>query len=266
MGQTGKFPHRIHIKIFPGFVRSYVYLYSATKLNMTKNLLFILFVSGSTICSAQTTGTQNPKTGLNSRLDSASYAIGLGVAEDIKARGISELNYAVVADAMKAVFGGSPRAISLEQGQKVIYELLSEANKVKYQASIAEGSKFLAENKTKAGVVTLPSGIQYIVLTNGTGQKPKETDEVTVHYKGTLLNGKQFDSSYDRNEPITLQLNKVIPGWTEGVQQMSVGSKYRFFIPYQLAYGETGAGENIPPYSTLIFEIELLKISTPAGN
>jgi FKBP-type peptidyl-prolyl cis-trans isomerase len=232
---------------------------------MTKNILFILLASGSTFCNAQTTGVNNQKTSINSRLDSASYAIGLGVAEDLKSRGVSGLNYAALADAMTSVFKGSTPAITLEQGQKVMYDFLSQANKVKYEASIAEGARFLAENKKKAGVVTLPSGVQYMVLKTGTGQKPKVTDEVTVHYKGSLLNGKQFDSSYDRNEPITLQLNKVIPGWTEGVQQMPVGSKYKFFIPYQLGYGEQGAGENIPPYSTLIFEIELLKITAAAN-
>lgn len=232
---------------------------------MTKNLLFVLFISGSTFCSAQTNGVTNQGAGLKSRLDSASYAIGLGVAQDLKSRGISELNYAALTEAMKAVFKGSTPVITLEQGQKAIYEFLSQANKVKYEALIAEGAKFLAENKTKPGVVTLPSGVQYVILKNATGPKPKASDEVTVHYKGTLLNGKQFDSSYDRNEPITLELDKVIPGWTEGVQQMPVGSKFKFFIPYELGYGEQGAGENIPPYSTLIFEIELLKITPPAA-
>jgi FKBP-type peptidyl-prolyl cis-trans isomerase len=233
---------------------------------MTKNLLFVLFISGSTFCSAQTTGVTTPKTSIKSRLDSASYAIGLGVAQDLKSRGIAELNYVALTEAMKAVFKGSTPTITLEQGQKAIYEFLSEANKAKYATSIAEGAKFLAENKAKPGVVTLPSGVQYVILKNATGPKPKASDEVTVHYKGTLLNGKQFDSSYDRNEPITLELDKVIPGWTEGVQQMPVGSKFKFFIPYKSGYGEQGAGENIPPYSTLIFEIELLKITPPAAT
>ena len=124
---------------------------------------------------------------------------------------------------------------------------------------IAEGDKFLAENKTKPGVVTLPSGLQYKVLKAGNGPKPKRDAEVTVNYKGTLLNGKQFDSSYDRNEPLTFPLSKVIPGWVEGVQLMQEGSKYQFFIPWKLGYGAQGAGQDIPPYSVLIFEIELLK-------
>lgn len=232
---------------------------------MTKSILFILFALASTFCYAQTSGTNYSKSRLNSNLDSASYAFGVSVAEDLKSRGISELNYTVLATAMEDVFKGSSRTITSEQGQKIIYNMLSAANKAKYDMTITEGNKFLAANKTKAGVVTLPSGVQYLVLKNGTGPKPKATDEVTVHYKGTLLSGKQFDSSYDRNEPLTLQLNKVIPGWTEGVQQMPVGSKYKFFIPYQSAYGERGAGEDIPPYSTLIFEIELLKAAAPAA-
>jgi FKBP-type peptidyl-prolyl cis-trans isomerase len=232
---------------------------------MIKKISLILFVSASTVCSAQTPNTGTVKTNLSSRVDSASYAFGLGVAEDLKSRGITELNYSIVAKAMEDVFKDRDRAITLEQGQAVVFSIFSEANKTKYQPNIAEGEKFLAENKTKTGVVTLPSGVQYIVLKNGTGPKPKATDEVTVHYKGTLLNGKQFDSSYDRNEPLTLQLTNVIAGWAEGVQQMPVGSKYKFFIPYQSAYGERGAGQDIPPYSTLIFEIELLKTGAPAA-
>jgi FKBP-type peptidyl-prolyl cis-trans isomerase len=124
---------------------------------------------------------------------------------------------------------------------------------------ISEGDKFLAENKTKPGVVTTSSGLQYLVLKGGAGPKPKRDAEVTVHYKGTLLNGKQFDSSYDRGEPLTFPLSNVIPGWVEGVQLMQEGSKYRFFIPWKLGYGSQGAGQDIPPYSVLIFEIELLK-------
>lgn len=238
---------------------------------MIKKNLVLALILISTFCNAQTSGTNAVKI-LNTQLDSASYAFGLGIAENLKSRGISELNYAVLAKAMEDVFKGSNRKITLEQGQRVISSILSKAdkaqsvaNKVKYEAAISEGKKFLTENKTKSGVVTLPSGVQYSVIRKGTGPKPKISDEVTVHYKGTLLNGKQFDSSYDRNEPITLSLNKVIPGWTEGLQQMPAGSKYKFFIPYEAGYGERGAGEDIPPYSTLIFEIELLKVVTASA-
>ena len=123
-----------------------------------------------------------------------------------------------------------------------------------------EGQRYLAENKMKSGVTTTSSGLQYEVLRAATGDKPKATDYVTVHYRGTLINGKEFDSSYSRNESASFPLKGVIGGWTEGVQLMSVGSKYRFVIPYDLAYGENGAGDLIPPYSVLIFEVELVKI------
>ena len=120
------------------------------------------------------------------------------------------------------------------------------------------GDDFLASNKTKAGVKTTPSGLQYKVLSEGSGPRPMATSQVTVHYKGTLLDGKQFDSSYDRGQPATFALNQVIPGWTEGVQLMNVGSKYQFWIPGELAYGQHGSPPTIPPNSTLVFEVELL--------
>ena len=122
------------------------------------------------------------------------------------------------------------------------------------------GEKFLAENAEKPGVVVLPSGLQYTVITEGTGAKPKATDRVKCHYEGTLTNGQVFDSSYRRGEPAVFPLNGVIAGWTEGVQLMAEGAKYRFFIPYHLAYGERGAGQSIPPYAALVFDVELIEI------
>lgn len=204
-------------------------------------------------CSAQT----DPPV-FKSQSDSASYAFGASIANDLKGRGVTELDYQLVARAMKDVFSAQPVVLTPEKSQEVIFRYLTAVDKKKYETAIAEGEKFMADNSKKAGVSTLPSGLQYEVITNGTGPKPKPTDEVTVHYKGTLMNGKQFDSSYDRGEPATFMLNQVIPGWTEGLQQMPVGSKYRFYIPYKLAYGERGAGQDIPPYSNLIFEVELI--------
>ena len=126
--------------------------------------------------------------------------------------------------------------------------------------ALAKGAKFLEDNATKEGVVTTASGLQYVVLTPGTGKSPKATDTVLVHYEGTLLDGKVFDSSYRRKEPIEFPLNRVIPGWTEGVQLMQEGAKYRFFIPSKLAYGPRGAGRDIGPNETLIFDVELLEV------
>ncbi|TKB97833.1 FKBP-type peptidyl-prolyl cis-trans isomerase [Pedobacter cryophilus] len=193
-------------------------------------------------------------------VDSASYSFGLKIAMGLKSDGVGSLNYALLSKAMEDVFMGNQLMISDEQAGAAISGFLQQASKAKFSGLEEEGSKFLAQNKLKPNIITTASGLQYEVITQGTGEKPKATDEVTVHYKGTLINGNQFDSSYDRNEPLSLPLNNVIPGWTEGVQLMAVGSKYRFYIPYQLGYGERGAGQDIPPFSTLLFDIELIKI------
>ncbi|MBC7745459.1 MAG: FKBP-type peptidyl-prolyl cis-trans isomerase [Flavobacterium sp.] len=195
---------------------------------------------------------------LKNGMDTASYAFGLKIATDLKNRGVDSLNYSIWSMAMQQVFENKKPEISQEQAQKVITLFMSSREEENSKTIIAEGDKYLAENKTKPGVVTTNSGLQYIILKMADGRKPKPDAEVTVHYKGTLLNGKQFDSSYDRGEPLSLQLSKVIPGWSEGVQLMQEGSKYKFFVPWKLGYGPQGAGGDIPPYSVLIFEIELL--------
>lgn len=230
---------------------------------MTKKLLFLVF-SAATACSAQaqtgkTQADQNQVV-LKTKSDSASYAFGLSVAEDLKSRGVKSLNYTLVARAMEDIFSSRSTPLNGEQRQKAIYSFLEQAGNELKAASSVEGKQFLEENKKKPGIKTTSSGLQYEVLQAGTGARPKASDEVTVHYKGTLLNGKQFDSSYERNEPLKIKLNQVIPGWTEGVQLMKEGAKYRFFVPHQLGYGERGAGSDIPPFSVLIFEIELLKV------
>ncbi len=197
-----------------------------------------------------------------SSLDSASYALGQKVAESLKGEGVSGLNYMFLNKGMQDVFSGSSAMIDSYKSQTIIQDFITSSKKSKYDTTLKAGELFLKNNKLKSGIITTASGLQYQIIKDSIGgAKPKATDEVTVHYKGTLLNGKQFDSSYDRKEPATFGLNKVIPGWTEGVQLMSEGSKYRFFIPYQLGYGERGAGANIPPYSTLVFEVELLKVA-----
>ena len=135
-----------------------------------------------------------------------------------------------------------------------------ETMKTSGEKNQKDGEAFLAANKNKEGVISLPNGMQYKVITMGTGKKPKATDTVTVHYQGTLIDGKEFDSSFKRGEPATFPLNQVIKGWTEGLQLMPVGSKFQFFIPSELGYGDRGAGQLIQPNSTLIFEVELLSV------
>lgn len=198
---------------------------------------------------------------LKTTLDSASYSFGVSMASSMKKSGLKSLNYTLLVKGLKDAFAGESRVINPEGGQKAITNLFKTVSQEKFAPAIAEGKAFLEKNKQVAGVKTTPSGLQYMVLTAGNGEKPKATDTVLVNYKGSLINGKQFDSSYDRNEPLSLSLDRVIPGWTEGMQLMPKGSKYRFFVPYHLGYGENGAGQDIPPFSTLIFEVELLKVN-----
>lgn len=153
------------------------------------------------------------------------------------------------------------RVIAILTAFFIGFVMFSMANATTPAENKAAGEKFLTENGQKAGIVTTASGLQYFVFNEGNGVKPKATDNVTVHYKGTTIDGKEFDSSYSRGEPATFPLNGVIPGWTEGVQLMKEGAKYRFFIPSNLAYGERGAGRDIGPNSTLIFDVELIKVN-----
>lgn len=199
-------------------------------------------------------------------LDSACYALGLNIASSFKSGGLTTINYEAFNSGLKDAMQSNDPSLTQEQAQLVINKLFesfskerAELSKKQYLPTIEAGSEFLAKNKLKAGVKTTASGLQYEVITEGTGEMPKATDMVTVNYKGTLLNGEEFDSSYKRNEPTTFGLNRVISGWTEGLQLMKEGAKYRFFIPYDLAYGDREMGI-ITPFSTLIFEIELIKI------
>ncbi|WP_211229701.1 FKBP-type peptidyl-prolyl cis-trans isomerase [Olivibacter sitiensis] len=199
---------------------------------------------------------------VENKIDSASYAFGLSLAKDLKGRGLKKLNAQAVAKAIEDVFNDSTLLMQESEMMESIRTVLTEAADELKKKQMAAGVQFLEENAKREGVHTTASGLQYEVVRQGTGPKPSsESDEVTVHYKGTLIGGKVFDSSYDRNETISFQLNRVIKGWTEGVQLMPVGSHYRFFIPYDLAYGERGAGNDIPPYSALIFDVELFKIN-----
>jgi FKBP-type peptidyl-prolyl cis-trans isomerase len=193
-------------------------------------------------------------------LDSASYSFGLKIASGLKSDGVKTLNYELLSKGMQDVFASQKLLISDEEAGPAINAFLKRISESRFAGAKEEAAKFLEENKKNPKITSTASGLQYEVITLGTGPKPLATDEVTVHYQGSLTNGTEFDSSYERGEPIKLSLNGVIKGWTEGVQLMPTGSKFRFYIPYELGYGERGSGEVIPPFSTLIFDIELLKI------
>ncbi len=196
----------------------------------------------------------------------ASYALGVDIGNNVKRLGTS-LDRDALVDGLFDVLSEREPRLSREEVSELVRELLAKAQEEdarrrieQTEANMQEGEEFLAENKAKEGVVETASGLQYIVLTRGDGPSPAATDRVTVHYEGKSLDGKVFDSSYERDEPSEFVLNEVISGWTEGVQLMKVGSKYRFFIPSDLAYGARGSGQDIGPNATLIFEVELISI------
>ena len=193
-------------------------------------------------------------------MDKLSYAWGLAMGQQLRGMGVKDLNVEDYAAAVKAVFEGTESAIPFEEAQTLINEYLQNLEEEMTKAAREAGEKFLEENKKNEGVKVTASGLQYVVEKEGEGVQPTATDEVTVHYTGKLLNGQVFDSSVQRGEPATFPLNRVIPGWTEGVQLMKEGAKYTFFIPSDLAYGPQGIPNAIPPHSTLIFEVELIKV------
>lgn len=200
-------------------------------------------------------------------MDNVSYALGLTIGQQLLGMGGKELNIDDFAAAIKDVLAGRDPLVKPAEAQRLVQAFFAE-QEAKQQAAMAEkgkaarveGEAFLAENTKKEGIVTLPSGLQYEVITSGTGRKPKATDKVKCHYEGTLIDGTVFDSSYRRGEPAVFPLNGVIKGWTEGLQLMSEGAKYRFYIPFALAYGANGAGASIHPYAALIFDVELLEV------
>ncbi|MBR1717404.1 MAG: FKBP-type peptidyl-prolyl cis-trans isomerase [Paludibacteraceae bacterium] len=193
-------------------------------------------------------------------MDKISYALGLSMGQNLASSGVESLNYQDLAAGIEDVLTKQQPKISYQEAQQVLNSFFQELEQKIAGAAKVEGEKFLAENAKREGVKVTESGLQYEILEPSLGQKPKATDTVRVHYEGTLIDGTVFDSSYKRGESITFPLNGVIKGWTEGLQLMSIGSKYKFFIPYQLAYGERGAGASIPPYAALIFTVELLGI------
>lgn len=193
-------------------------------------------------------------------MNKISYALGLGIGQQLKNMNIEGFSIEDFARSIQDIMAGNPTAMSSREAQQMLNDYFKKKEKEQAETAIAEGKVFLEQNARKAGVVQTRSGLQYEVLTEGSGRSPKATDTVRCHYEGRLLDGTVFDSSYKRGEPADFGLNQVITGWTEGVQLMKEGAKYRFYIPYLLGYGERGAGASIPPYSTLIFDVELIKV------
>lgn len=193
-------------------------------------------------------------------MDKLSYAWGMAMGQQLRAMGVENIDFAQFDKAVHAAFEGKETELSPEDANGMIQQYLQELTEKRTAAIKAVGDKFLEENKKKENVKVTASGLQYLVEKEGTGAQPTATDEVTVHYTGKLLDGTVFDSSVSRGEPATFPLNRVIPGWTEGVQLMKEGGKYTFFIPSELAYGPQGVPNAIPPHSTLIFEVELIKV------
>jgi len=223
-----------------------------------KNKLFILGIAVIFIACNQNS-YNNVK--LNTQMDSVSYSLGISVANNLKSSGFESIETHAVASAFSDVFEGYEVKINEEDANMLIQDYFVELSQKKSQEAISAGKALLAKNAKKEGVTTTASGLQYEVLTNGTGATPVETDQVTVHYHGTLVDGTVFDSSVERGQPATFPVNGVIPGWVEALQLMNVGSKYKLYIPSDLAYGERGAGGSIGPNETLIFEVELLSIN-----
>lgn len=214
-------------------------------------------------------GLAQDKAQLKDQKDKASYSIGYDIGETFKKQNV-ELNPDTLFSGLKDALAGKEAALTKEDREKTLQAFQKEmmekqitASKEAATKNAAEGEKFLTENKKKDGVKTTTSGLQYKVLKEGSGASPKETDTVVTNYKGTLIDGTEFDSSYKRNEPASFPVNRVIKGWTEALQLMKPGAKYQLFIPSSLAYGERGAGQLIGPNATLIFDVELLSIKPP---
>ena len=193
-------------------------------------------------------------------MDKFSYAIGLGIGQNLLSMGAQGINVEDFAQAIADVLNRNETAISHNEAREIVNKYFAELEAKMNAENIEKGKAFLAENAKKEGVVTLPSGLQYEVITEGNGKKPSATDRVKCHYEGTLIDGTLFDSSIKRGQPAVFGVNQVIQGWVEALQLMTEGSKWRLFIPSDLGYGAQGAGEMIPPHSTLVFEVELIEV------
>jgi FKBP-type peptidyl-prolyl cis-trans isomerase FklB len=218
---------------------------------MKKIILSLILIMGITSINAQN---------LNTEMEKVSYSLGVNVAKSVKNQGLTSIDSEAIAQAFTDVFEGNELKISEQESNLILQDYFGKLAKEAQSANVEAGEKFLAENAKRDGVTTTATGLQYEVLTEGSGDSPKETDQVKVHYHGTLIDGTVFDSSVERGQPATFPVNGVIPGWVEALQLMKTGAKYKLFIPSNLAYGERGAGGSIGPNATLIFEVELISI------
>jgi FKBP-type peptidyl-prolyl cis-trans isomerase FklB len=218
---------------------------------MKKIILSLILITGITNINAQN---------LNTEMEKVSYSLGVNVAKSVKNQGLESIDSEAIAQAFTEVFEGNELKISEQESNLILQEYFGKLAEKTQSVNVEAGQKFLAENANRDGVVTTATGLQYEVLAEGSGDSPKETDQVTVHYHGTLIDGTVFDSSVERGQPATFPVNGVIPGWVEALQLMKPGAKYKLFIPSNLAYGERGAGGAIGPDATLIFEVELISI------
>lgn len=193
-------------------------------------------------------------------MEKFSYGLGMGIGQNLLSMGVKGLNIDDFIKGIQDVLAGAKTELTHAEAQKVVSEHFQKLAEEAYAKVKEEGEAFLAANKAKEGVVTLPSGLQYEVIKEGTGKKPAATDRVQCHYEGTLIDGTVFDSSIRRGEPAVFGVNQVIKGWVEALQLMGEGAKWRLYIPQEMAYGANGAGEMIPPYSALVFDVELIKV------
>ena len=234
------------------------------KFNKVLFLLTAISILSTAVCCGQKKKAKNnanyDDVKLSTQLDSVSYSMGMSIGSNIKTQGVDSVNYEAFVKGLQNAISGGDTLITMEQSNNLLSSYFNNLQQKKMQKNVEAGKKFLEENKTKEGVVTLPSGLQYKIIKAGTGPKPTANDKVKTHYHGTLIDGTVFDSSVQRGEPISFPVNGVIKGWTEALQLMPVGSKWMLYIPSDLAYGDRGAGQQIGPNSTLIFEVELLEI------
>ncbi|MBE6267911.1 MAG: FKBP-type peptidyl-prolyl cis-trans isomerase [Bacteroidaceae bacterium] len=193
-------------------------------------------------------------------MDKFSYGLGMNIGQNLASMGVSTLEFADFVKGMQDVLSGKQTEITVVEAQNAINDFFNKLTEEKYGKTKESGIAFLEENKKREGVVTLPSGLQYEIINAGLGKKPTAADRVQCHYEGTLIDGTVFDSSIKRGQPAVFGVSQVIAGWVEALQLMGEGSKWRLYIPYDLAYGANGAGEMIPPYSALIFDVELIKV------